>query len=104
MSAARLLRYSRRQAGLSQRDLAERAGIPQPTIARIESGRVSPRFDTLEMLIRACGKRFDLRARLGEGVDRSAIRELLRLTPTERARRAGIEGRNLEALEERLHR
>jgi len=36
---------------LSQRELAERSGVPQPTIARIEAGRVSPRFETLETLL-----------------------------------------------------
>ncbi|MEK8108445.1 helix-turn-helix transcriptional regulator [Micromonospora sp. M12] len=34
-----MLRALRRQADLSQRQLAERAGVPQPTLARIESGR-----------------------------------------------------------------
>jgi len=34
--------------------------------------------------------------RRGEGVDRTAIRELLRSTPTERARLAAREARSLE--------
>jgi len=99
MSAYRILRYARRKAGLSQRELAERSGVPQPTIARIEAGRVSPRFETLETLLASCGRRLELVRRRGEGVDRTAIRQLLRLTPDERARRAAVEGRNLEALE-----
>jgi predicted transcriptional regulator len=33
------LRQARRRVGLSQRDLAARTGIAQPTIARIEGGR-----------------------------------------------------------------
>ncbi|HMF09215.1 MAG TPA: helix-turn-helix transcriptional regulator, partial [Thermoanaerobaculia bacterium] len=48
MASSHLLRYARRSAGLSQRDLAARAGMPQPAVARIESGRTIPRFDTLE--------------------------------------------------------
>ncbi|SCG45557.1 GNAT family N-acetyltransferase [Micromonospora inositola] len=35
------LRALRRQADLSQRQLAERSGVPQATIARIESGRTA---------------------------------------------------------------
>ncbi|MFI6260686.1 helix-turn-helix domain-containing protein [Micromonospora zamorensis] len=51
-----VLRALRRQADLSQRELAERAGVPQPTLARIESGRAAdPRFRTVERLVRAAG-------------------------------------------------
>lgn len=39
--AAALLREARRSAGLSQRALAEKAGVPQSTVARIESGSTS---------------------------------------------------------------
>ncbi|MEU8179947.1 GNAT family N-acetyltransferase [Micromonospora sp. NPDC049044] len=52
----RALRALRRRADLSQRELAERSGVPQPTLARIESGRaVNPRFRTVERLVRAAG-------------------------------------------------
>ncbi len=95
MSAAHLLRHARARAGLTQRALAERTGVPQPAIARIEVGRVRPRVDTLEALLRACGSRLESEPRSGIGVDRSAIRELLRLTPAERARQAVQEARNL---------
>ncbi len=41
---------------MSQRELAELAGVPQPTLARIESGRATdPRFRTVERLVRAAG-------------------------------------------------
>ncbi|MEU1238871.1 helix-turn-helix transcriptional regulator [Micromonospora parva] len=50
------LRALRRRADLSQRQLAERSGVPQPTLARIESGRsADPRFRTVERLVRAAG-------------------------------------------------
>ncbi|MGC4770192.1 helix-turn-helix domain-containing protein [Micromonospora sp. DT44] len=46
----------RRRADLSQRQLAARSGVPQPTLARIESGRaVDPRFRTVERLVEAAG-------------------------------------------------
>jgi transcriptional regulator with XRE-family HTH domain len=50
------LRSLRRLADLSQRELAERSGVPQATLARIESGRATdPRFRTVERLVRAAG-------------------------------------------------
>ncbi|MGA9159830.1 MAG: helix-turn-helix transcriptional regulator, partial [Actinomycetota bacterium] len=55
VDAARTLREARRGAGLTQRALALRAGIPQPTIARIEARTVVPRIDTLDRLLSACG-------------------------------------------------
>lgn len=51
-----VLRALRRAADLSQRELAERSGVPQATLARIESGRsTDPRFRTVERLVRAAG-------------------------------------------------
>ncbi|MFE9202745.1 GNAT family N-acetyltransferase [Micromonospora sp. NPDC007230] len=51
-----LLRRLRRQADLSQRELAARARVPQATVARIESGRaIDPRYRTVERLISAAG-------------------------------------------------
>ncbi|MET7371333.1 helix-turn-helix domain-containing protein [Micromonospora arida] len=50
------LRALRRRADLSQRQLAEKSGVPQPTLARIESGRaLDPRFRTVERLVQAAG-------------------------------------------------
>lgn len=104
MSAGDLLRYSRARAGLTQRELAEQAGIRQPGVARIEAGRVSPRIDTLSRLLLACGVRLEAVPRRGEGVDRTAIRELLALSPEERLRRAVAEARNLAAFERAVRR
>lgn len=91
MGAGTLLREARRAAGLSQRELARRTGVPQPTLSRIERGRASPRFDTLDRLLRECGKALEVVERPGLGVDRSLIRERLRLRPGERARLAVLE-------------
>jgi len=96
--ASRTLRLARRRAGLSQRGLAQRAGVPQPAIARIESGRSSPRVDTLDRLLSACGMDLEIRARLGSGVDRSVITRLLQLTPSQRLDIAVEEAANLAAL------
>ncbi len=88
MAAGSLLRQARREAGLGQRELARRAGIPQPTLSRIERGLASPRFDTLDRLLRECGRELALVSRPGRDVDRTLIRERLALTPGERARLA----------------
>lgn len=52
---ADLVREARRRAGLTQRELAERAGTTQSAIARVESGRVDPGFETVRQLMRLCG-------------------------------------------------
>ena len=50
-----LVREGRKRAGLSQRDLADRAGTTQSAIARLESGRTAPSLETVERLLRLCG-------------------------------------------------
>lgn len=103
-TAARLLTRARRQAGLTQRDLARVTGVPQPAIARIERGRSSPRLATLERLLAGTGSAVELGSALGIGVDRSLIRALLQLSPEERMARAGRAGRNLVAFREAAQR
>jgi len=73
-------------------------GLAQPAVARIESGAVSPRVDTLERLLRACGESLVTEPRLGAGIDRSAIRVLLGLSPSDRARLAAVEAANLDSV------
>jgi len=62
MDTAELLREARRAAGLSQAELARRAGTSQPAIARYESGAASPSVRTLERLLYALGRRLRLAA------------------------------------------
>lgn len=88
LSAAAILRQARYGAGLDQRELAARSGVPQSTVARIETGRTVPRLDTLDRLLRACDVTLAPVERPGSGVDRTLIRARLRLTPGERARLA----------------
>jgi len=89
---------ARRGAGLSQRELARRSGVPQPTIARIERGQQIPRVDTLMRMLDACGFELRLGPKRGKDVDVSLIDGWLRLTPAERAERATGYSRFAEAL------
>ena len=57
-----LIRLARRQAHLSQADLAMRAGTSQPAVSAYESGKRSPSVDTLCRLLAAAG--FELRMQL----------------------------------------
>lgn len=50
----------RQSLGLTQRDLAERTGLKQSAIARIESGGAIPRLDTVLRIALAMGLKFKL--------------------------------------------
>ena len=82
--AGRMVRYARRRAGLTQRQLAAKSGIPQESIARIERSRVDPRVGTLDRLLEACEFGLEALPRLGIGIDRTQFASLLRATPAER--------------------
>ena len=99
MSAKALLRTARREAGLTQRQLAERTGVAQPTIARIEGGLADPRAQTLECLLQACGHELTAERRAGAGIDRSQIRALLRRQPVERLKLLSDDVAGLRRLE-----
>lgn len=46
------IRAARTALGWSQEELAKRASLSKPTIARIEMGGISPRADTLNTLMK----------------------------------------------------
>ena len=94
-----MVRRARQDAVLSQRALATMTGTPRSTISRIETGLVDPRSETLERLLRACRHDIEPTPALGEGIDRSLIREYLALSPTERIARLATEARFLTALD-----
>jgi transcriptional regulator with XRE-family HTH domain len=95
VDAARVLRQARRRAGLTQRELAGKAGVPQSQVAKIESGAVVPRVDTLDRLLEACGEGLESLARPGIGLDRTGYQPLLRLDPRRRVVRAATDARGL---------
>src|ERR1700756_4902787 len=51
----------RRELGWTQKELAERAGVGQAVISRIERGRLSPTLDTYARLAAALGLSPELR-------------------------------------------
>lgn len=102
--AGRMVRYARRRAALTQRQLAAKSGIPQESIARIERGRVDPRVGTLDRLLEACEYGLESMPRLGIGIDRPQIRERLDLSPAQRLQRAADEDRMFIELRRTLRR
>ena len=83
-TSADLIREARLRAGLSQAGLSELTGKDRAQIARWERDAVLPSFETLRMLLRACG--YDLSADLVayEPATEPQLEELARLTPHER--------------------
>ena len=49
------VRAARLRSGVSQAELARRAGTSQPSIARLEKGQVSPTVISLDRIARALG-------------------------------------------------
>ena len=50
----------RKEAGLTQTQLAEKCGMAQPNIARIEAGTYATSIDVLSRIAEALGKRIEL--------------------------------------------
>lgn len=59
-TGADLIIQARKTAGLTQRELAERAGTTQSSIARWEAGATEPSFATVVRLLRLCGYVLDV--------------------------------------------
>lgn len=99
MAITQLVGEARRRAGLTQRELARRAGVAPSTVGRIEAGLRAPSADLVERLVRAAG--FEILVGLGEpdpATDAMFERTLQR-TPAERladatrAARFALQGR-----------
>lgn len=54
------IKNKREELGLTQRDLAEKTGLKQSAIARMESGGAVPRLDTVLRVALAMGLRLKL--------------------------------------------
>jgi uncharacterized protein len=85
MLPSELIRSTRRRLGLSQRQLALRAGTTQAAVSRIERGLVSPTFTTLRELMLAMGEEPVLSSRrLPTDWDPVHMASTLARTPEER--------------------
>ncbi len=85
MTPGQLLREARRRHGVTQAQLAIRAGTKQSAISRIESDKASPTVDTLRELLHLLGEDLALGSQERDwGIDRTLIRERFALTPAER--------------------
>jgi transcriptional regulator with XRE-family HTH domain len=90
--AASLVREARTRAGLSQRELARRAGAAQSAVSRIEGGKTDPSTGTLASLLAAAG--FELRTDLTPATVTDThmlndVARIMRLTPEQRLREVG---------------
>lgn len=82
-----LIRQARLAAGLTQRQLAERAGKAVSVIGRWERGEVLPSLETVTDLISAAGMRLHVGIVDELEHDRGLIAESLALTPQHRLAR-----------------
>jgi transcriptional regulator with XRE-family HTH domain len=86
-SPASILRDARREAGLSQLQLAHRLGVSQAAVAKLEHPHSNPTVRTLARALRATGRHLSLETTVWQpGVDESLIRRQLELTPLQRVR------------------
>lgn len=82
-----MIRYARRRAGMTQHELAQAVGMPQPSIARIESGAVLPRTATLLRMLVASSHELEIEPS-SPPADQQAIRRSLALNVSRRTWRA----------------
>jgi transcriptional regulator with XRE-family HTH domain len=84
--AGNLLRLARLRRGLSQRQLAELAGVPQSTVGRIETYRQQPTLPLLSRLLAAAD--LELRTRLEDYDPHDDVLDAdrARMTPAQRRR------------------
>ena len=72
MTVGLLITNARNNSGLTQAELASRAGTSQAAIARYEADRVSPSVSTLERVLRAAGEDLLLSSVRGNQTDLSS--------------------------------
>lgn len=64
------VRRLRTDRGLSQQELADRMGVAQSVVARIEAGGVEPRLSTLDRVARALGVELEVHFLSGQTEER----------------------------------
>lgn len=86
MEPSTLIRQARRASGLTQAELARRARMKQPEIARLESPGANPRFSTLRRVVAAAGRTLKLDLDEDFGLDETLIAGSLQQSPDQRMR------------------
>lgn len=61
LDGGELIRLCRKQAGLTQRGLAQKVGITTTSLWRYETGRDMPRWDKVQWCLEACGYELEVR-------------------------------------------
>jgi transcriptional regulator with XRE-family HTH domain len=84
MDAGKLLHDARWMAGLTQAEVAARAGITQQTVALYERGARQPSLPTLSRLVAGCGLELVCRLIPRPGLEDEPTRELLARAPFDR--------------------
>lgn len=80
-----MLKDARRQAGLTQAELASRLGVSQAAVAKLERPGANPTIATLEDALRETGQRLVLATEpVSQGIDETLVFEQLRLSPEQR--------------------
>ena len=88
MRGNHLVREARRRAGLTQTELAERAGTTQSAIARLERGVGRPTMERISALVEACGLELQVRLVPSDAHDWSMVEHNVALDTEERVMRA----------------
>jgi transcriptional regulator with XRE-family HTH domain len=90
---------------MTQAELAERAGLSQSAIARLERGGSNPTIATLANVIAATGHRLTLGAAVHRpSYDEGQLRERLAMTPAQRLANFTASSRSLGAIAQRARR
>ena len=85
MDVARLVRDCRLAGGLTQQQLAIRAGTTKTAISRLEAGRLSPTFETVPRLLECMGHHLEATALpMTPSCDPAQLDAVAGMTPTER--------------------
>ena len=90
-NAAQILHDARWMAGLTQAEVAQRAGVTQQVVAAYERGRRDPSLTTLTRLVQGCGIRLSWRLVPEEGLEDSFTTDLLGQAPLDRLPAAAAE-------------
>lgn len=87
---------AREEAGLSQRELAERAGVAQSEIARIESGKREPSIPTLQRILAGAGAELRFRLAPLDDHDRVLVARQQRRSTEQKEAAAARHAHNLD--------